>query len=70
MRFLTESVFVKIIFGLTIFVHCALSTALAQTEGKGQQKEILIIGRSVIVDGNIAEARKSVEVVADSAKQR
>jgi hypothetical protein len=59
MRFLTESVFVKIIFGLTIFVHCALSTALAQTSGKGQQKEILIIGRSVIVDGNIAEARKS-----------
>jgi len=59
MRFLLENVFVKIIFGLTIVFHCALSPALAQTERKAQQKEILVIGRSVIVKGNIAEARKS-----------
>ena len=49
MRFLIRNVFVKIILGLTIVFHCALSPALAQTEGKAQQKEILVIGRSVIV---------------------
>jgi len=59
MRFLTGNIFVKIILGVTIVFHCALSNALAQTELKAQQKEILVIGRSVIVNGNIAEARKS-----------
>ncbi len=47
----------KIIFGLYTLFVINLSPSMAQVDMKAGQKEILVIGTGIIVDGNVAKAK-------------
>ena len=55
----SKGVPIGVAFVLYLFFVLGLSSSMAQTQKKSEQKEILVIGSSIIVDGNIARAREA-----------
>ncbi|MBW1861802.1 MAG: hypothetical protein JRJ02_05445 [Deltaproteobacteria bacterium] len=56
---LPKGILARTIFGLYIFSVLTFSSSVAGMEMKVEQNEILVIGTGIVVDGNVAKAKKT-----------
>ncbi|MBW1769236.1 MAG: hypothetical protein JRJ65_19595, partial [Deltaproteobacteria bacterium] len=56
---LPKGILARTIFGLYIFSVLTFSSSAAGMEMKVEQNEILVIGTGIVVDGNVAKAKKT-----------